>query len=176
MTDHDPSRREGLPNPSLFARARVALGAAATRVVREALSAIAEDLERAAADAVGQDRRQALHQSAAHLRREAIGRSARVSDTLSQRALRCLELGRSDQGDDGSPELLDEDGHEAQILEAALSREIREQAGPGYERYAARVRRLVAGRWQDDDFNPLGARILAGAAAAAVTRIADPAR
>ncbi|NLD68160.1 MAG: DUF1631 domain-containing protein [Limnobacter sp.] len=176
MTDTDSSRRGGLPNPILFARARVALGAAATRAVREALSAIAGDLERAAADVAVQDDRRVLGQAASQLRREAIGRAGRVSDALSQRALRSLELGRSGPEVERPPELLDEDDHEAQIAEAALARAIRERVGSRYESYAARVRRLVAGRWQDDDFNPLGARTLAGAAVAAMAGIADVAR
>jgi hypothetical protein len=175
MSEADPSSPAGPSRPLLFARVREALGAAATRAVREALIAISHDLERAADEMVDGRERQAMLAAAVQLGRDPIGRAARVSETLAQRALHCLELSRAKAGEGAGLALLAHEALEAQILAGALAAAVREEAGAEYDDYVNRIRRIVAGQWSDDDSNPLGARTLSAAVVAAVAGVAETA-
>ena len=158
-----------LPSPQGFARTREALGLALSRALREGVARMARDLERRAESQADLQERRALLQAAESLSQEAIVRSARVPEELARRALRYLERSRTNP--DGLA-LVEHEALEIQILAGTLAAAIRSEGGSTYERFAGRVRRLVAGQWHDDDVNPLGATVIAASLATALSGVA----
>lgn len=158
-----------LPSPQGFARTREALGLALSRALREGMSRMAGDLERRADSQADLQERRALLQAAELLSQEALVRSARVPEELARRALRYLERSRTHP--DGLA-LVEHEALEIQILAGTLAAAIRSEGGSAYERFAGRVRRLVAGEWHEDDINPLGATVIAASVATALSGVA----
>jgi len=157
----------------LFGQALERLGSSLEARLRETFAQVAADLEQAGADEPGQRERQSLYTVAAMLRIEARGRAAAVDEAVRERAHKCLEYaGRADT-EQRALALLEEDELRAQILSAELARGVRQSPEVDYVSYAARVRALMPGLWEDDDLNPLGARTLASAALAGFSNLGE---
>jgi hypothetical protein len=168
----ETTRRSSPSRHLLFAQAREALAAAATRAVLESLPAVARELDQLALGAVDSALQEALRRAAEALEREAIGRAARAGDAVSQRALRCLEVLRRPGQDVGRPASAGDEDAQLRDMAGALVEEAQVRLGEEYEGYAARVRSLVAANWSDDSLNPLGLNLLASAVVSAMLDVA----
>ncbi len=147
----------------LLGQALGRLGSSLEDLLRDTIALVASDLEQVGQEEPSHRDRQALYAVAAMLRIEARARAAAASQAMHDRAHKCLEYaGRADT-EERALALIEEDELRAQILAAELARAVRQSPEIDYDRYAARVRSLMPGLWEDDDLNPLGARTLASA-------------
>ncbi len=170
MTERDTTQHR-----EQFAELRAMIGAELRRVVADALALLPRDLEAAGSRAPHPRERHSLYAAASLLRLDETERSGRVAAAFDDRVRRCLALAEIDNPDERSLALIDEDELDAQIVTVELAGAVRAAAGPDYVDYAQRVQTLCPRAWQDDDFNPLGARAIASAAVAAFHGAAESA-
>jgi len=148
----------------LFGQALDRLGTALERANREVLLRVAADLEHAGEQTTEHRDRQSVYAIAAMLRIEVRARTAAAGRAMHERAHRCLELAQRAGDEARALTLIEEDELRVQILAAEIARIVRHACSEGYGAYAARIRALMPGLWENDDLNPLGARTLASAA------------
>jgi hypothetical protein len=129
---------------------------------------LAGDLEGAAAFEASARDRQALLAAAGLLRLQSAERVGRAARGLADRAARCQEYAAREIDADRVLGLLQEDEPGQQVLVGDVARAVRAIVGADYLSLMDRVHALWPQAWPDDDLNPLGARILASAAVAAL--------
>lgn len=166
----------GRPPPdrcALFEQTLDRLEDALARALRLVIAAVAADLERVGEAEPSQGDRQSLYAVGAMLRIEERARVGAAGRALHERSRRCLEhLERT--GDEARAlQLIEEDELRVQILAGEVARAVRQLAGAGYDAYSARSRTLAGGLWEDDEVDPIGARVLSSAALAAFDGLGD---
>lgn len=152
-------------NSQIFTEVQAELSTKLSSALEDLLPLIASDLDEFRENTRDADDKRTLLDASSALRLDSRKRINNFSQDLAENAGRTLVAGLLADADNRKPVLVDGKERSQKSLVEELTGSIRQLRAGDYAEFASLVRAISPKDWDDDDLNPLGARMLASSLA-----------